>query len=88
MTNCAQNYNHAANSHVDTLLKNGASAPSLSSENTQFNEADSVLWHNMVTLPLYQKPQYWAWNSNLKGVVPNTSNVGVTWNANTWSISG
>jgi peptide/nickel transport system substrate-binding protein len=87
-TTCGQNYNHAANSHVDTLLKNGATAPSQSAENTAFNQADAILWHNMVTLPLYQKPQFWAWSSNLKGVVPNTSNVGVTWNANTWSVSG
>ena len=26
----------------------------------------------MVTLPLYQKPQFWAWSNNLKGVLPNT----------------
>jgi peptide/nickel transport system substrate-binding protein len=85
---CAQNYNHAANSHVDALLKNGASAPSQSAENTSFNEADAILWQNMVTLPLYQKPLYWAWSGNLKGVLPNASNLGVTWNANNWSISG
>lgn len=85
---CAQNYNHAANSHVDSLLKNGSSAPSQSSENHQFNEADAILWQNMVTLPLYQKPLFWAWSANLKGVLPNTSNLGVTWNANNWSISG
>jgi peptide/nickel transport system substrate-binding protein len=87
-TNCSQNYNHAANSQVDSLMKNGKSAPSVSAENNQFNEADAILWHNMVTLPLYQQPQYWAWSSSLKGVLPNTSNLGVTWNANNWSISG
>lgn len=87
-TTCLQNYNHAANSHVDSLMMNGISAPSLSSENNQFNEADAILWHNMVTLPMYQKPQYWAWSGNLKNVLPNTSNLGVTWNANNWSISG
>ena len=41
----------------------------------------------MVTLPLYQKPQFWAWTNKLKGVVPNTSSVGVTWNAENWTIS-
>jgi peptide/nickel transport system substrate-binding protein len=87
-TTCGQNYNHASNSHLDTLLKNGTSAPSQSAENNQFNEADAILWHDMVTLPLYQKPQFWAYSGNLKGVLPNTSSVGVTWNANNWSISG
>lgn len=87
-TTCGQNYDHYSNSQVDSLLKNGASAPSVSAENNQFNEADAILWQQMVTLPLYQKPQYWAWSNNLKGVLPNTSSVGVTWNANDWSISG
>ena len=40
----------------------------------------------MVTLPLYQVPAYFAWTNNLKGVVPNTSNDGVTWNAENWTI--
>ena len=35
---------------------------------TDYNKADAILWQNMVTLPLYQKPQFWAWSNNLKGV--------------------
>jgi glutathione transport system substrate-binding protein len=86
--NCGQNWTHSANSHVDTLMKTGAEAPSTSKETTDYNEADAILWHNMVTLPLYQKPQFWAWSNTLKGVVPNTSSVGVTWNAENWTVSG
>ena len=87
-TTCAQNYNHTANSKVDQLLKTGAEASSSSIEAGDYNKADSILWQNMVTLPLYQKPQYWAWSNNLKNVLPNTSNLGVTWNAQDWTISG
>ncbi len=86
-TTCAQNYNHAANADVDKELASGSSAPSGSQEINDYNRADSILWHNMVTLPLYQKPQFWAWTNNLKGVLPNTSSVGVTWNAEDWSLS-
>jgi glutathione transport system substrate-binding protein len=86
-SNCAENWNHAANDHVDTLMASGSSAPSQSKEISDYNEADAILWQNMVTLPLYQKPQFWAWSNNLKGVVPNTSSVGVTWNAENWSVS-
>ena len=86
-TNCASNYNHAANAHVDQLMASGSSAPSQSKEISDYNEADAILWQNMVTLPLYQKPQFWAWSNNLKGVLPNTSSVGVTWNAEDWSLS-
>jgi peptide/nickel transport system substrate-binding protein len=86
-TNCASNYNHAANAHVDQLMAAGSSAPSQSKEISDYNEADAILWQNMWTLPLYQKPQFWAWSNNLKGVLPNTSSVGVTWNAEDWTIS-
>ena len=86
-TNCGQNWTHSSNSQVDSLMKEGAEAPSTSQEITDYNKADSILWQNMVTLPLYQKPQFFAWTNKLKGVVPNTSSVGVTWNAENWTIS-
>ncbi len=86
-TNCGENWNHSANTNVDKDMASGASAPSQTAEINDFNKADSVLWQNMVTLPLYQKPQFWAWSNNLKGVLPNTSSVGVTWNAEDWTIS-
>ncbi len=85
-TNCDENWNHAANADVDKNMAAGSAAPSQSQEIDDYNKADAILWHNMVTLPLYQKPQFWAWSNNLKGVLPNTSSVGVTWNAEDWSI--
>jgi peptide/nickel transport system substrate-binding protein len=87
-TNCAQNYNHFSSSQVDQLLKTGSEASSTSIENGDYNKADSIVWQDMVTLPLYQKPQYWAWSNSLKNVLPNTSNLGVTWNAENWTIGG
>ena len=38
----------------------------------------------MATLPLYQKPQFFAWNSSYGNIIPNTSDVGVPWNGNLW----
>ncbi len=86
-TNCGQNWTHSSEENVDSLMKTGASAPSTSQEAADFNKADAALWQQMVTLPLYQKPQFFAWSNTLKGVVPNTSSVGITWNAEDWSMS-
>ena len=83
---CGQNYNHYANSQADSLMAAGNSAASSSQESTDFNKTDAILWKDMVTLPLYQKPQFWAWSNNLKGVLPNTASVGITWNAENWSL--
>jgi peptide/nickel transport system substrate-binding protein len=83
--NCGQNWTHSASSQVDTLMKSGASAASSSLETGDYNKADTILWQNMVTLPLYQKPQFWAWN-NLHNVQPNISSIGITWNAENWTV--
>ncbi len=68
-------------------MSQGSAARSASTEVSDYNKADRILWQTMVTLPLYQTPQFYAWSNNLRGVLPNTSSVGVTWNAENWSIS-
>ncbi len=40
----------------------------------------------MATLPLYQVPSYFAWNSNYGNLVPNVSESGIPWNANLWGL--
>ncbi len=83
---CGQNWVHYANSEVDKLLAAGSSATSSSQEASDFNQADRLLWDDMVTLPLYQKPQYFAWNNTYGNLIPNVSNVGIPWNGNLWGI--
>jgi peptide/nickel transport system substrate-binding protein len=84
--NCGENWTHSSEPAVNKLMANGAAASSSATEASDYNKADALLWKNMVTLPLYQKPQFFAWSNNLKGVVPNTSSTGITWNANDWSL--
>lgn len=83
---CASNYDHYANPEVDRLLAAGAAATSASQEASDFNQADQLLWNDMVTLPLYQVPTYFAWNSNYGNLVPNVSESGIPWNANLWGL--
>ena len=85
-TNCGQNYNHYANPQVDKLLTAGSSATSPSQESSDYNQADKLIWSDMVTLPLYQKPQFFAWSNTYGNINPNVSDVGVPWNANLWGI--
>jgi peptide/nickel transport system substrate-binding protein len=84
---CGSNFTHSANAQVDALMRQGSAAASASKEITDYNNADAILWRNMVTLPLYQVPQFFDWSNNLKGVLPNASSAGITWNAEDWSIS-
>ncbi len=81
---CGDNWDHFANSQVDSDVFNGAAALTSTQETADYNAADALLWSNMVTLPLYQKPQFYAWTDTYGNIIPNASDVGVPWNANDW----
>jgi peptide/nickel transport system substrate-binding protein len=53
-----------------------------------YNEADRILWEDMPTVPLYQKPTYLPFRSSIQGVEDNASTAGPLWNAYEWRISG
>lgn len=83
---CDDNWIHYANPQVDKLMSEGSAATSTSQEAADYNAADKILWQDMATLPLYESPQYFAWTSTYGNIVPNTSSVGIPWNANLWGV--
>jgi glutathione transport system substrate-binding protein len=85
-TECADNWDHFANSQVDQDVFNGAQALNSQQEISDYNAADALLWQNMVTLPLYQKPQFFAWTNTYGNIIPNASSTGVPWNGNDWGM--
>ena len=52
-----------------------------------YNQMDKQLWSDMATLPLFQNPDLFGWSSNYTNIVPNTSNIGIPWNANAWGAA-
>jgi peptide/nickel transport system substrate-binding protein len=83
---CGENWNHAANPQIDALFTQAAATLDPAKAATLYNQADALLWKNMVTLPLFQQPQLTTWTSTFGNIVPNTSSVGLTWNAQTWGL--
>jgi peptide/nickel transport system substrate-binding protein len=83
-TECSDNWDHYANTTVTNDVFDGAAATSSTQEIADYNAADKQLWADMVTLPLYQKPQFYAWTDTYGNVVPNASSTGVPWNSNLW----
>jgi len=84
-TVCGSNYDHYASAAVTALVAAGSAAIHPRSEIIDYNRADAVLWNDMVTLPLYQRPQYFAWSNKYTNLLPNPSSVGITWNLNQWT---
>jgi peptide/nickel transport system substrate-binding protein len=84
--NCGQNWIHYANPQVDKDLAAGATSLSPTTEAADFNNADKILWSDMATLPLYQKPQFFAFSDTYGNIIPNTSETGITWNGQDWGV--
>ena len=83
---CGQNWNHYANPQVDTLFNQALSELDPTKAASLYNQADALLWKDMVTLPLFQQPQLYTWNTKWANVEPNTTSTGLTWNADLWGL--
>jgi len=85
-TACGENWNHYSDPQVDKDMLAGMSSGSLTTEATDFNQADTLMWKDMDTLPLFEEPTMFAWSSGYANVVPNASSAGFTWNAQEWGL--
>ncbi len=79
------NYDNYCNKSFDSTATKANVAPTTKAEAALYNSADKTLWADMVTLPLYQKPQYGAWTSNVGNVLVNPTQAGIVWNAQKWT---
>jgi glutathione transport system substrate-binding protein len=83
---CGENWDHYKNPQVDSLFDQALTSTNSATAATLYNQADAILWKDMATLPLFQQPQLFGWSSKFTNVMPNTSNIGIPWNANQWGL--
>jgi peptide/nickel transport system substrate-binding protein len=81
-----QNYSRTGTPQIDALLTQWLTETDDAQIAKTGNEIDKALWDQMATLPLYQKPTFIAYSSNVKGVQDNPTQAGPLWNASTWSV--
>lgn len=82
-----QNYSRAGTPEIDQLLAKMVSEPDPKKAADLANEVDQKLWDQMATLPLYQKPTFIAYQSNIKNVQDNASQAGPLWNSEKWALA-
>jgi len=81
---CGSNWDKYANTQVDNLLNQAVSTVNLAQSATLYNQVDSILWKDMVTLPLFEAAQLYTWSNTYGNIIPNPSLTGVPWNAQVW----
>ncbi|MEW6581834.1 MAG: peptide ABC transporter substrate-binding protein [Actinomycetota bacterium] len=83
-----QNTFRYASRQLDALLDGSDKAVDVPSRIVLMRKVQDHLARNMVVLPLYQRPEVVVHASNLKGVLVNPTQVGITDRAEGWSFTG
>ena len=69
---------------MDALYEDFLSEPDPDASAEIGNEIDALLWEDLYTIPLYQKPTLLAYSSTLEGVDDNATEAGPLWNSEKW----
>jgi peptide/nickel transport system substrate-binding protein len=84
-TDTAQNYGQFSNPKVDELFNQAIAELDPAKAAELGNQIDQLLWDDMATVPLYQKPQLIGWRNTFTGIGDNLSSQGPFWNAGLWA---
>jgi peptide/nickel transport system substrate-binding protein len=84
--NVGQNYSRAGSPELDALLNQWLTLTEDQQVTDTGNQIDKLLWDQMATLPLYQKPTFIAYSSTIEGAEDNPTQAGPLWNASSWSL--
>jgi peptide/nickel transport system substrate-binding protein len=81
-----QNYTRGGTAAIDTALTQDSTAATPAAQIAAANKADALLWDQMYTLPLYQKPTLLAFQNNITGLADNATLAGPLWNSDTFQV--
>ena len=81
-----QNVSRAGSASIDALLDKVATDQSPAQQAADANAVDRLLWDQMATIPLYQKPTFLAHRTALQNVVDNASLSRPGWDSENWSL--
>jgi peptide/nickel transport system substrate-binding protein len=82
----AQNYDSYANRTVDALIGLAGIELDRARQASLYNQADAILWKDMVTLPLFQKPTLLVYQSRYRNLVNNITTEGPVSTMERWGL--
>lgn len=84
--NIQQNYSRQGTPEIDALFAQFVSQPDPAAQVELGNQIDALLWGQVATVPLYQKPTFIAHQSSIEGIQDNATEWGPLWNSETWAV--
>jgi peptide/nickel transport system substrate-binding protein len=79
------NWKNYCNAKVRRMLRASDADLNAAQRAREVNAADAQLAHDVVSIPLYQKPTYFVFKSKLHGLQDDPTNQGPTWNTEHWT---
>lgn len=85
-TKGGQNYNSYSNPAVDALVAQADVALDPAKQADLYNQVDALLWKDMVTLPLFQKPTLLVYQNKYINLQNNITSEGPVFNEEQWAL--
>jgi peptide/nickel transport system substrate-binding protein len=84
--NGSQNWTSFSNAQFEQLVLKASRQLYPNTAATYYQQADTVLWDEMVSLPLYPEPSALVWSRTIGGVTPTPLSTSLLWYAQDWAV--
>jgi peptide/nickel transport system substrate-binding protein len=84
--NGSENWTNFQSSQFDRTVQTASQQLNPNDAAPYYTQADTQLWKEMVSLPLYDEPYALAWSRTIGGVTPMPLSTSILWNAQLWAV--
>jgi len=84
--NGSQDWTGYSNSQFDRLVETASQQLNPNTAAGYYAQADTQLWDEMVSLPLFAEPAALAWSRTIGGVTPTPRSDALLWYAQLWAV--
>jgi ABC-type transport system substrate-binding protein len=84
--NGSQDWTNFSNSKFDQLVTTASEQLNLTTALGFYTQADTMLWDDMVSLPLFAEPTALVWSRTIADVSPMPRSTSLLWFAQYWAV--
>jgi peptide/nickel transport system substrate-binding protein len=84
--NGSQDWTNYSNSRFDQLVETASRQLNPNTAAGYYSQADTQLWDDMVSLPLFAEPTALVWSRTIGGVTPAPRSDSLLWSAQLWAV--